>query len=127
MGSASTDVHCHSGDRARDACRGVVVGLVASWHAQLARAHADAWCKRARVAGRLLGAACRRVETSLGRRALVGAGEVGPIRVRALAARQWRRRALRTVRAWHAHVAFGPAGLVHKLARAALDACGLLV
>eukprot|EP00964_Phaeocystis_antarctica_P071604 scaffold43717_cov71-Phaeocystis_antarctica.AAC.2 len=55
------------------------------------------------------------------------AAEVGPIRVRALAARQWRRRALRTVRARHAHVALGPAGLVHELARDALVARGLLV
>eukprot|EP00964_Phaeocystis_antarctica_P008470 scaffold4571_cov72-Phaeocystis_antarctica.AAC.1 len=103
------------------------VGLERPWIAQLARTHVDVWCKRARVAGRLLGAACRCVKARVSRRALIGTGKVGPIRVRALAARQWRRRALRAVRARHAHVALGPAGLVHELPCAALVARGLLV
>eukprot|EP00964_Phaeocystis_antarctica_P061664 scaffold36864_cov63-Phaeocystis_antarctica.AAC.2 len=50
MGSASTDVHCHSGDRARDAGRGVCAWLIASRLAQFARAHVDALCERTRVA-----------------------------------------------------------------------------
>eukprot|EP00964_Phaeocystis_antarctica_P008196 scaffold4416_cov65-Phaeocystis_antarctica.AAC.4 len=103
MGSASTGVHRHSsaspvwfeGDGARDAGRGAGFGLECPWLAQIARAHVDDGCHRARVAGRLLGAACRCVETRGSRRALRGVAEVGPIRVRALLARQRRARAKR--------------------------------
>eukprot|EP00964_Phaeocystis_antarctica_P074590 scaffold45883_cov70-Phaeocystis_antarctica.AAC.1 len=120
-------VHAQAPVGAGQAARSLEAGLELPWLAQLARAHVDAWCKRARVAGRLLSAARRCIEANVSPRALVSAAEVGPMRVRALAARQWRRRALRAVRAWRAGVALGPAGLVHKLARAALIARGLLV
>eukprot|EP00964_Phaeocystis_antarctica_P021813 scaffold12111_cov66-Phaeocystis_antarctica.AAC.3 len=103
-----------------------LVGLVRACCAPVAHALACDGLDCAGAALGLLGAARRCIVARISPRALVSAAEVDPIRVRALAARQWRRRALRTVRAWHAHVAFGLAGLVHELARAALDAGGLL-
>eukprot|EP00964_Phaeocystis_antarctica_P013588 scaffold7455_cov72-Phaeocystis_antarctica.AAC.2 len=104
-----------------------LAGLVLAGFAPVARALACVGLDGARATPGLLRAARRCIVARISCRALVGAAEVGPIRVRALAARQWRRRALSAVRARHAHVALGPAGYVHKLACAALVACGLLV
>eukprot|EP00964_Phaeocystis_antarctica_P048834 scaffold28282_cov74-Phaeocystis_antarctica.AAC.4 len=102
---------------AGQAAGSLTVGLVLPWLAQLTRAQVDIGCHRAQAAGRLLDTACRRVETSLGRRALAGAGEVSGGRVESLAARQRRRRALRAVRA-------GLAGDARLLALAGLVLAG---
>eukprot|EP00964_Phaeocystis_antarctica_P076327 scaffold47189_cov73-Phaeocystis_antarctica.AAC.1 len=104
-----------------------LVGLVRTGCAPVTRALACDGLDGAGATLGLLRAACRCVKARGSRRALLGAAEVGPIRVRTLAAWQWRRRALRAVRARHAHVALGPADLVHKLACAALVARGPFV
>eukprot|EP00964_Phaeocystis_antarctica_P092934 scaffold59863_cov69-Phaeocystis_antarctica.AAC.1 len=103
-----------------------LLALKAACSTPVARTHLGVGRDRAGAARRLVGAArgCEVARTS--RRALLGAAEVSDARVRALAARQRRRRALRAVRARHTHVALGPAGLVHKLACAALVTLGLL-
>eukprot|EP00964_Phaeocystis_antarctica_P080769 scaffold50464_cov66-Phaeocystis_antarctica.AAC.1 len=98
-----------------------LVGLVLAGHTLVARTLA---CDGLGGAGTALGlprAAHRCIVARASRRALVSAAQVSGARVRALAARQRRRRALRAVRARHAGVAIGPAGLVHELA------CGALV
>eukprot|EP00964_Phaeocystis_antarctica_P076278 scaffold47157_cov68-Phaeocystis_antarctica.AAC.1 len=100
-----------------------LVSLVRTGCALVARALACVGLDGARATLGLLRAARRCIVARISRRALLGAAEVGPIRVRAFAAWQWRRRALRAVRSRHAHVALGPTGLVHKLACAALVAC----
>eukprot|EP00964_Phaeocystis_antarctica_P007754 scaffold4174_cov66-Phaeocystis_antarctica.AAC.2 len=100
-----------------------LIGLVRACCAFVARTLACDGLDGARATLGLLGAASRCIVALTSHRALVSAAEVGPIRVRAFAARQWRRRAFRAVRARHAHMALGPAGLVHKLAGAALVAC----
>eukprot|EP00964_Phaeocystis_antarctica_P028852 scaffold16256_cov75-Phaeocystis_antarctica.AAC.2 len=104
-----------------------LVGLVRAGCALVARTHADVWGHRAGAAPGLLGAARRCKVAWVNRRALPGTTQVSGDRVRALAARQRCRRALRAVRARRAHVTLGPAGFVHELSRAALDARRLLV
>eukprot|EP00964_Phaeocystis_antarctica_P033658 scaffold19084_cov64-Phaeocystis_antarctica.AAC.1 len=116
------------------AARSLTVGLVLPWLAQLTRAHVDIGCHRARAAGSLLDTACRRVKTSLGRRALLGAGEVGGVRVAALLARQRRACALGAERAWSAWLTSGlglvplecagPAPIARTLAGVGLDGAG---
>eukprot|EP00964_Phaeocystis_antarctica_P026288 scaffold14805_cov68-Phaeocystis_antarctica.AAC.4 len=101
--------------------------LVRACRALVARALAGVGLDGAGAALGLLGAARRREVARAGSRALGSGAKVGHVGVCALAARQRCRRALGAVRAWHAHVALGLAGLVHELARAALGARGLLV
>eukprot|EP00964_Phaeocystis_antarctica_P053933 scaffold31688_cov73-Phaeocystis_antarctica.AAC.2 len=101
-------------------------GLVRACRAPVARALACDGLDGAGATLGLLGAARRCIVARTSRRALISAAQVSGARVRPLAARQWRRRALRAVRARHAHVALGPAGYVHELACAALVARGLL-
>eukprot|EP00964_Phaeocystis_antarctica_P029195 scaffold16454_cov68-Phaeocystis_antarctica.AAC.2 len=103
-----------------------LAGLVRACRTPIARALACDGLDVARTTLGLLGAARRCIVARISRLALVSAAQVSGARVRALAARQWRRRALRAVRARHAHVALGPAGYVHELACVALVARGLL-
>eukprot|EP00964_Phaeocystis_antarctica_P123597 scaffold87284_cov67-Phaeocystis_antarctica.AAC.12 len=99
--------------------------LVRAGRALVARALAGVGLDGAGAALGLLGAACWREVARVGSRAVGSGTKVGPVGVQALVARPRRRRALCAVRAWHAHVALGPARLVHKFACAAPVARGL--
>eukprot|EP00964_Phaeocystis_antarctica_P014508 scaffold7990_cov72-Phaeocystis_antarctica.AAC.2 len=100
--------------------------LIRAGRALVARALAGVGLDGAGAALGLLGAARRREVARVGSRAVGSGAKVRPVGMCTLAARQRRRGALRAVRARHAHVALGVAGLVHELARAALVALGPL-